>query len=163
LRSAATYPGPQLAHRVWLGLEMVLAMWRWRDRPRLIEVCTDGFGDLLVETLMSTRADSAAGLLVWLEDTGPGPALMTPLRGAIVERLPAVPESARLLLMPWIDSSGLTVAPAPQPPGPSVAEEDLPLATVVACTDLDQLERWVREGSLKVKQAAVELLRDRGP
>ncbi len=143
LRAVLALPAPVLVQRVWLALDFLMGLWRWRDRPRLTDLCTLDFGEVLVDGLASRHGEIVAGMLLRLRDDSATATFVSALRGLITSRLFEISEPARFLLMPWIDSHGL-VPPPPEPapvPPPSAAPFET-LERVRASSDLGELELW---------------------
>jgi hypothetical protein len=158
LRFARSLSAPVLGRRMWEAVILLLAVWRWRDKPRFKEACDEPLGEVLVDALGSALADVAARTLVLLHEAAAAPELLHRLQPRVAALLPDLDEKVRRILRPWIDSRGLSAPPTLRR-GPSESADAELLARIRAAVDWGQLEAWCRDGRGKVaEEAALRLL-----
>jgi hypothetical protein len=149
---------PVLRRKMWEAVALLIALWRWRDKPRFHAVCTAALGDVLIHALESPVADVAARILVLLHEAAGAPELVQRWQTRVVAVLPDLDQEVRRILRPWIDSQGLLVKRLPSRDAGDVADPTL-LARIRASDDQGQLEAWCRNESGKVvEEAALRLL-----
>jgi hypothetical protein len=160
LHAALTFPAAVLGSRIWLALERLVGVWRWYERKPLVELCSDSFGALLVEALVSRVADEAARVVQALREATPE--FAESLRLPILKRLPDVPATSRALLHPWIDARGLAAPPAPPPAAASAGPSPELLERAWSGADPAELEKLCRSDWPEVAGLAAGRLCQRG-
>jgi hypothetical protein len=157
LRTAAL-SSEALRASAWDAVASAFAMWRWRDRPRLAGVCTEGLGDVLVQRLDTDVGEGAARALTAIAEARVAPDLVERLRPVVAEKLPDLAASTRAVLASWLDVRGICGGGAVRAANVVVAGAAL-LAAARASTDLDALEAWCSGDDARLaEEAALRLI-----
>ncbi|HYT91621.1 MAG TPA: hypothetical protein VEL76_23110, partial [Gemmataceae bacterium] len=165
LRLSLSWPVQLLAQRVWDGLEFLIGLWRWRDGYQLRSLCTDEFGQVLVDAVATPFGPTVAAILMRLREHGTVSDFVEGMRDAVRGRLLDATYETRNILMPWIDTHGMAptveslfgadpVAPAAAPASPSGPAT----AEIAATEDLDRLATWCCSEVAATAEAAAQRL-----
>lgn len=158
MRFLNTLASEMARQRIWEALALLLSIWRFRERQRLVEVANEALGALLVEQLTFAEGEAAARVLVTLHESNAVAALMESLKPRVAALLPDLAGEVRRLLSDWIDSRGLVTC-AGQADSRQVAVSRGILERIRQCSDLGQLRSWCRDGHPTiVEEAALRLL-----
>lgn len=145
-----------LRMQVYQTVARLLAMWRWRHRPRFAEIPHAALADHLLKSLATDVGLPAAKSLLMLVESGIVAELMTALKPQVLALLPSLTTEQREVLRPWVDGRGLTTSTGPK--AVIAADPDV-LRRIAVSDDLDELEGFCRrESSQEVQDAALRLL-----
>ncbi len=158
MRYAMNASGPFLMERIWQAVARVVALLRYRDKPRLIAQWTKCFAELAVESLGTPWGLPAATALIHALRAGMDPEGFELLKPAVVARLPEMSPEERETLRPWVSSLGVAHLPVEARPVKGTADENI-LAKIASSNDFDQLETWCFDKNTKIAdEAALRLL-----
>jgi len=93
---------------MWLTLKYLVSMWRFRDLDKLKSIFTPDFAHKMVDHLTEGN-EPAAKILIRAFESGllPSPS-MTNVSPRVRSEIQDYPPNIRKILMPWIDSTGIT-------------------------------------------------------
>lgn len=159
LARLAALPSRTLRRATWRAIASVVAIWRWRDRPRLSHLCAGTLIPVLSGALGTDVSTPAALMLGEIHAAKVAPEHFEAVRARVRAILPELDADARTALRALVDARGLAYARAG-----STEADSATLARLAAAGRLDEIaaflasddERVVIEATLRLVQRSDE-------